>query len=82
LSSSLEDKALKICRVRLGDGHGAPGTVLRADKSELEVACGSGSLFIEELQLEGRKRLTTQEFLTGVKIAPGTLLGRKETPRG
>jgi len=79
--TSFDDKALKICRVRTGDGHGAPGTVLRADRSGLEVACGSGSLFIEELQLEGRKRLTVQEFLAGVKIAPMTVLGQKETPR-
>ncbi|RII28830.1 MAG: methionyl-tRNA formyltransferase [Geobacter sp.] len=80
--TTLDDKVLKICRVREGEGHGEPGTVLRADKNGLEVACGSGSLFIEELQLEGRKRLPVQEFLTGVKIAPGTVLESKETPRG
>lgn len=80
--TTLEDKALKICRVRTGEGHGAPGTVLRADRSGLEVACGNCSLFIEELQLEGRKRLPVQEFLAGVKIAPGTILGSKETVRG
>lgn len=79
--TTLEDKALKICRVRTGEGHGTPGTILRADRSGLEIACGSGSLFIEELQLEGRKRLPVQEFLAGVKIAPGTVLGVKDTPR-
>lgn len=80
--TTLEDKALKICRVRTGEGHGAPGTVLRADKSGLEVACGNGSLFIEELQLEGRKRLPAQEFLAGIKIAAGTVLGAGEMHRG
>ena len=80
--TTLEEKTLKICRVREGEGHGAPGTILMADRNGMEVACGSGSLFIEELQLEGRKRLPVQEFLAGVKIAPGTILGSKETVRG
>jgi methionyl-tRNA formyltransferase len=77
--SSIDGKTLKIFKVRAGDGKGSPGTVLRADRTGLEVACGSGSLFIEELQLEGKKRLAVREFLAGCSITPGTILKSKET---
>ena len=48
----------------------APGTI-RAEKSEVIVACGTGSLRLDEVQLEGRKRVTPQEFANGARLAPG-----------
>jgi len=62
----------------VANGSGAPGTVLRADRLGLEVACGSGSVVVAELQLEGRKRLAATEFLAGYKIEPGDVLGNKD----
>ena len=70
----ISDQVLKIYRTRVGDGTGQPGTILKALKGELEVACLSGSLFIQELQLAGKKRLDTGSFLAGFPIAEGTLL--------
>ena len=75
--SHLDGKTMKVYRVGVANGSGAPGTVLRADRQGLEVACGSGSVMLEELQLEGRKRLAAAEFLAGYKIEPGTVLGNK-----
>jgi methionyl-tRNA formyltransferase len=77
----LDGKTVKVCRVAVAEGTGTPGTVLRADRQGLEVACGSGSILIEELQLEGRKRLAATEFLAGYKIEPGTVLGHKDISR-
>ncbi len=74
----LDGKMLKIYKTRTAAGGGSPGAVLRVDRQGLEVACGTGSLFIEELQLEGRKRLSAADFLAGYKIEPGTLLGSKD----
>ena len=71
----LDGKTLKIFRTRTADGSGTPGTVLQAGKNGLEVACTGGSLVIEELQLEGKKRMTASDFLAGYKIAVGTELG-------
>lgn len=68
---------LKIFRSRLGNGAGLPGTILKASKGELEVACLSGSLFILELQLAGKKRLDAGSFLAGFPIAAGSLLGQQ-----
>jgi methionyl-tRNA formyltransferase len=41
----------------------------------LRVVTGQGALDIEELQIEGGKRLGSKEFLLGRKIEPGTVLG-------
>ncbi len=72
--TAFDNQVLKIFRTRVGDGTGQPGTVLRASKGELEVACLNGSLYLLELQLAGKKRLDTVSFLSGCKIEPGTHL--------
>jgi len=74
----LDGKIVKIYCCRVAGGSGVPGTVLQADRSGLAVACRGGSLLIEELQLEGKKRLSARDFLAGYKIIPGTILGNRE----
>lgn len=74
----LDGQPLKVCRSRIGAGSGAPGLVLKADKQGLEVACLTGSLIVEELQLAGKKRLDAASFLTGFAISEGTLLGHAQ----
>ncbi|HIJ80726.1 MAG TPA: methionyl-tRNA formyltransferase [Desulfuromonadales bacterium] len=73
--SFIGDQVVKVYRARPGSGSGTPGTVLKASKGELEIACLDGSLFIEELQLAGKKRLDTVSFLAGCPVAAGTVLG-------
>lgn len=53
-----------------------PGTVLESG-SRLVVNCGGGEALVlaGDLQLEGRRRLNAGEFLRGVEIPPGTILG-------
>jgi methionyl-tRNA formyltransferase len=51
-----------------------PGTLV-ADRKRLCVACGQGTLLeIQELQLEGRKRISARDFANGVRLAPGEKL--------
>ena len=38
----------------------------------IEVACGGGSLWLVEVQPEGRRRMGAAEFLAGRRIATGT----------
>ncbi len=73
----LDGKMLKIYRCRVTDGRGTPGTVLLADRSGVVVACREGGLVIEELQLEGKKRLPARDFLAGYNIKPGAILGKR-----
>jgi methionyl-tRNA formyltransferase len=71
----LSGQQLKIHAAKEGTGSGAPGTVIRVDKKNLEVACGEGSLFITNLQLPGKKAMDISAFLLGNKIEEGSVLG-------
>ena len=51
------------------------GTVSYVDKKAMYVECGTGCLKLLEVQLEGKRRMTTEEFLRGKKIVIGTRLG-------
>ena len=53
----------------------APGTILTVNKDSFEVAASEGGLKVIELQLEGKKRMTAHDFLLGVKVQPGEILG-------
>jgi len=52
-----------------------PGTIVRADKEGLVIACGKDLLKIAEIQFEGKKRMPVQAFLLGHPIKVGTVLG-------
>ncbi len=54
-----------------------PGTIIKADKISIEVACSKGSLHITQLQLPGGKVLDCRAILNGraAWFEPGTLLG-------
>ena len=68
-------KMLKVWKVSICDENGAPGTVLHTQDQAPVIACGKGALCLEELQLEGGKRLNSREFLKGHTLAPGQRLG-------
>jgi methionyl-tRNA formyltransferase len=44
-----------------------PGTIFSDSKSEIKIACNKGYVYIKELQLAGKKRMKTEEFLRGFK---------------
>jgi methionyl-tRNA formyltransferase len=45
-----------------------PGKIVSDGKSFLKIACKDGFIRILNLQIEGKKRLTTEEFLRGFNI--------------
>jgi methionyl-tRNA formyltransferase len=54
-----------------------PGTIMQAAKDYLVIRCGHRSLLqIEELQLEGKRRMNTRDFLNGIRLDAGTRLGQ------
>jgi len=69
-------KTLKIISASIQGENGAPGEVLRADESGLLIGATGGSIRLEEVQLEGKRRMKTGEFLRGHPIAVGTVLGQ------
>jgi len=57
-------RLLKVWKAVIEQNKAAPGTILARDR-ELVIACGEQALRLLEVQMEGRKRMTAQEFLTG-----------------
>ena len=49
---------------------GTPGQILAYGNGTWIVACGRGAIALEEIQLEGKKSLTTSEFIRGMPIPP------------
>lgn len=54
----------------------APGTILSVGKDSFDVLTGDGILRLKEIQLEGKRKMTAEEFLRGFKLETGTVLGR------
>lgn len=55
---------------------GTPGQVLGIKKGcGLEVACGTGSIYLKEIQMEGKKRMDIEMFLCGYCLERGHQLG-------
>jgi methionyl-tRNA formyltransferase len=65
---------LKIWEAEVIQETGSPGQILSADKSGIVVGCGQDALRIRQLQLEGGKRLSPQQFLAGHPLRPGQVL--------
>ena len=70
----VDDERIKVHAsevVAEGPGGGPPGRVLRADSNGIEVACGQGRVRLLELQPEGKRRMSAQDFLAGRRWAVG-----------
>ncbi|MBU1998185.1 MAG: methionyl-tRNA formyltransferase, partial [Candidatus Omnitrophica bacterium] len=75
-------KLLKIYKASVSDAlyqkqDVLPGEVLDISKEGLVVNTGSGALVILQLQPEGKRVMSAQEFISGHKISPGEILGKK-----
>ena len=55
-----------------------PGTVVKADKKGIYVACGEGVLVLSQVQLEGKKRMDADAFLRGCRIEAGNRFADKK----
>lgn len=65
-------RLLKIWKAEVASApQGAPGTVLAADKQGIVIACGQDALRVTELQLEGKRRMSAREFLSGHALPVG-----------
>ncbi|MEZ4851186.1 MAG: methionyl-tRNA formyltransferase [Bacteroidia bacterium] len=66
--TTLDEKPLKLFQTRMveADTLSTPGAVISDDQS-LKVACKDGWLEILELQIAGKKRMKTEDFLRGFK---------------
>ena len=60
---------VKIFRAKAEAGRPGkvPGAIVTDGRAEIKVACADGYVQIEELQIAGRRRMTTEELLRGFK---------------
>lgn len=75
--TSIDGKMLKFWKgsVENTDSVLACGCIEKITRDMICISTGKGLLCISELQLEGKKRMSTEEFLRGYKVAVGMLLG-------
>jgi methionyl-tRNA formyltransferase len=66
--TKIADRNLKIYSASIVDLSGKPGTVLRHEK-EVVIAAGTGALSLEQVQLEGKRRMSAPEFARGFDVA-------------
>lgn len=52
-----------------------PGRTVALDPRSIGVYCGTGMLALEEVQLDGKKRMGISDFARGAALTSGTVLG-------
>ncbi|WP_372771019.1 methionyl-tRNA formyltransferase [Pseudoalteromonas sp.] len=75
--TQMQGNMVKVYAAELVNGTGRAGEVLAADKSGITVATGGGALKITQLQPQGKKPMSAQDFLNGRAdwVAIGSILG-------
>ncbi len=75
-----EGKILKIFSAKGKESpvNETPGTVGRETEEGLPVAARNGYVYLQEIQLENKKRMSVRDFLRGFRMPPGSVLGGKE----
>ncbi len=71
-------KRMKICKTEISDctSYGEPGTVFKSDKNGFYVACGNKTAVkITEIQAEGKKQMSVEDYLKGNSIEINVVLG-------
>ena len=63
--TKIDDRNLKVFSATIVDLAGKPGEILKADRNDLVFATGKGALSLNEVQLEGKRRMGAAEFLRG-----------------
>lgn len=77
--TTFRDLRLTIWKARAGQttaGENAVGTILGVAGDEVSIGCGSGTaLSVSELQPEGKRRMSSRDFINGFKPAVGERFG-------
>lgn len=73
-------KLLKIWEADVveDDSEGRPGEIVGLQKDGFLIQTGKGCLKARQVQLEGKKRMSAGDFLRGMQMKAGDLLGREE----
>lgn len=69
----LNGKLFRLFRAELGnpEATGLPGAIVQIEKNHLEVATGSGSILLREVQPSGKRVMNAGDFLRGHALTVG-----------
>lgn len=73
--TTLDGKTLKIWRAKPVAESGKAGSVLKLCKESFVIGCGENALEVFEVQLEGKKRMSSGDFLKGTHLEVGKEFG-------
>jgi methionyl-tRNA formyltransferase len=73
LQAEPKPQLLKIWKLELVEQSGRAGEVLSVDKTGIVVGCGKNAVRILELQREGGKRLSVEQYLAGHPLKIGAI---------
>ncbi len=76
--TTFRGKQLKIWEAEVVLGKGEPGTIIAVDKDSFTIATKDGALRVLSLQIEGKKRMNTKDFLLGYPVKVGERCGSEE----
>jgi methionyl-tRNA formyltransferase len=76
--TSMQEQTVKIWQATVLKEQGEAGTIIRSDKQGVVIACGEGALAVTQLQPQGKKTMSAQDFLNGRAewVAAGTKVGQ------
>jgi methionyl-tRNA formyltransferase len=63
------DTRIKVWRATAVAGRDEPGKVMRCDRDAVIIACGTGLLQLDELQLPGKRRVPAHEFAGQIDLS-------------
>jgi methionyl-tRNA formyltransferase len=73
--TTFRGKRLKIFKAHADTRSGTPGTVVEIGTDRLLVGAGTGSVLLQELAIEGRRRMPVADWLRGARTEAGEVLG-------
>lgn len=75
--TQMQGQTVKVWQATVVSQQGSPGQVLSADKTGITIACGEQALTITQLQPQGKKPMSAQDFLNGRSdwVTPGSQVG-------
>ena len=73
----IDGKRLKIFEAKMtrGINYKEVGKIINLSKTYFEITCLSGSLKVYEVQIEGKKRMSSEDFMIGMSNLKNVILG-------
>lgn len=74
--TNYKEKKMKIYKAKVSEKNFEvePGTIIDVSNKGINVACGEGSLLIEEIQFPGKKTLKVEDYIRGNTIETASIL--------